>query len=80
MIWPFKRKTVEEPPLPKAEPFRSVFYISDGIKWKYLPAKDITAYEIALIAPAFLNPFARLDYIAYFKEHNLMRHFVRVEK
>ena len=76
MIWPFKRKPVET----KVEPFTHVVFVSDGVRWKYYPAKDITAYEVAMIAPAFLNPFARLDYVAYFKEHNLMRHFIRLEK
>lgn len=77
MIWPFKKKTVEED---KPEPFRSLNYRKDGIDWKYTPAKDITAYEIAMIVPTFYNSFQRLDYIAYFEEHNLMRHFVRIEK
>jgi len=77
MIWPFKKKMADN--TKSAEPFTSVFYIRDGVKWKYLPAKDITAYEAAMIAPAFLNPFARLDYIAYFEKHNLMRHFIKQE-
>lgn len=76
MIWLFKRKEKEAAPIP---PFRYVYYSKDGIKWKYSPAKDITAYEAALIAPTFLNPYVTLDYITYFEEHNLMRHLVRYE-
>ena len=76
MIWPFKKKVVEY----KAETFRSLIYLKDGVQWKYTPAKDITAYEIAMIAPTLYNGFQRLDYMAYFEEHNLMRHFVRVEE
>lgn len=76
MIWPFKRKTLET----NAEPFTHVSFVSEGVQWIYAPTKDITAYEVAMIAPAFLNPFARLNYIAYFEKHNLMRHFVREEE
>ena len=80
MIWPFKRKPTEEKSEPTVEPFRHVIYVKDGVKWRYIPARDITAYEVAMISAAFVNPFARVDYIAYFKQHNLMRHFVREEK
>jgi hypothetical protein len=77
MIWPFKKK---ERPAVILEPFRCLIYTKDGVKWKYAPAKDITAYEVAMISPTFYNGFCRLDYMAYFEEHNLMRHFVRVEE
>lgn len=76
MIWPFNRKEKEETPTP---PFQYVYFSKDGTRWKYSPSKDITAYETALIAPAFINPYIRLDYITYFEKHNLMRHFVRDE-
>lgn len=80
MIWPFNRNKSRSQTENKVPPFTSVFFIENGIKWKYVPAKDITAYEVAIIAPAFLNPFARLNFMSYFEEHNLMRHFVRIEE
>lgn len=80
MIWPFKKKTVEETSVTGVEPFRHVIYVSNGVKWRYIPARDITAYEVAMISAAFVNPFANIDYVSYFKQHNLMRHFVREEE
>jgi hypothetical protein len=77
MIWPLRKKAVE---VITPEPFCSLVYTKDGVKWKYTPATDITAYEIAMIAPTFYNGFYHLDYMTYFEEHNLIRHFVRVEE
>lgn len=76
MIWPFKRKEVEEEPVP---PFRGLYYRKDEELWKFTPAPDITAYELAMITPTFYNGYLRCDYMAYFEQHNLMRHFVLVE-
>jgi hypothetical protein len=50
MIWPFKKKIVEEPPLPHVAEIRF-----GG--WRYTPALDITPHEAALLIPMFIHPF-----------------------
>lgn len=79
MIWPFNLLSKKTPKKIEVPPFKRLCYIKDGVQWTYKPAPDITAYEVALIAPAMYNAFIRFDYMAYFEEHNLMRHFVRTE-
>ena len=73
MIWPFKKKIVEEPPLPQVAEIRF-----GG--WRYTPALDITPHEAALLIPMFIHPFWRADYQGYIDKNNLQRHFTKVEK
>jgi hypothetical protein len=73
MIWPFKTKPKQEPKLP------DVGDLKFGA-WKYTPAEDITAHEVALLLPMFIYPFWRADYQGYVDRHNLRRHFTKIEE
>ena len=68
MIWnPFKDK-----PEAKAPEFKSVAF---G-KWQYAPQPDITAYELAMLAPVFGAMMVRADVKPYIQQNNLTRHFI----
>jgi hypothetical protein len=72
MIWTlFKDK--EEAKVPE---FKT---ISFG-KWRYAPAPDITAYELAMLAPVFGTVMVRTDIKTYIEKNNLTRHFIIAEE
>jgi hypothetical protein len=75
MIWPFTKKTNTnsntEVNTYKVPEFKQVAF---G-KWLYAPAPDITAYELAMLAPVFGTVMVRNDIRPYIKENNLTRHF-----
>jgi hypothetical protein len=48
--------------------------------WKYAPAADITAHEVALLTPIFGGVMARADVKLYVTENNLTRHFIIPEE
>ena len=77
MIWPFKKKPVEEYKPPSLTEIR--FVGTDG-SWSYTPAEDITPHEVALLLPMFISPFWRADYQGWMDKHNLRRHFTKVEE
>jgi hypothetical protein len=77
MIWPFKKKPKEEPKLPKLEEIR---FLDENGSWTYTPAEDITPHEVSLLLPLFINPLWRLDYSGWIDQHNLRRHFTKVEQ
>jgi hypothetical protein len=62
----FKKKPVTKFPEYKA--------ISFG-DWRYAPQSDITAYELALLAPVFGVIMHRQDIRPYIEQNNLIRHF-----
>jgi hypothetical protein len=43
--------------------------------WQYAPAEDITAQEVALLAPIFGGVMSRTDIKPYIEKNNLTRHF-----
>ena len=43
--------------------------------WRYAPQPDITAYELALLAPVFGSVMHRQDIKPYIEQNNLIRHF-----
>ena len=43
--------------------------------WQYAPTEDITAHEVALLAPIFGGVMARTDIKPYIGKNNLTRHF-----
>jgi len=43
--------------------------------WRYAPQPDITAYEMALLAPVFGSVMHRQDIKPYIEQNNLIRHF-----
>ena len=45
-------------------------------RWKYAPQPDITAYELAMLAPIFGTGLVRTDVKPYLKANNLTRHFI----
>ena len=51
----------------------------NGITYQYIPQKDITAYELAMIIPLVnaRNLPANGKATEYLIEHNLIRHFVK---
>lgn len=68
MIWTlFKDK--EEAKVPE---FKA---ISFG-RWQYAPQPDITAYEMAMLAPVFGTVMLRTDIRTYIEKNNLTRHFI----
>lgn len=68
MIWSlFKDK-----PEAKVPEFKSIYF---G-QWQYAPQPDITAYELAMLAPVFGTAMVRTDIKPYLKENNLTRHFI----
>lgn len=68
MIWPFKKKETKEPVIPE---FKGVKF---G-KLYYVPQKDITTYEVALLLPLFITTYLTADRIPYIEKHNLQKHF-----
>ena len=72
MMWPFKKKIIEEPKLPELKELRF-----GG--WRYTPLKTIKAYEVALLLPMFINPFWKADYQKHIDDNNLRKHFTKVE-
>lgn len=74
MIWPFKQKPKEEP---KPLDFEDALQFRlDGKFYMYRPAKDITAYEVALLWPLCYAHLIQTDLVGYLDKHNLLRHFV----
>jgi hypothetical protein len=72
MIWSlFKDK--EEAQVPK---FKAIAF---G-KWQYAPQPDITAYELAMLAPVFGAMMVRTDVKPYIEKNNLKRHFIITEE
>jgi hypothetical protein len=47
---------------------------------RYTPANDITSYEVSLLLPMFLSPFAQIDYQSYVDKNKLHRHFTKIIK
>lgn len=43
--------------------------------WQYAPVEDITAHEVALLAPIFGGVMSRIDIKPYIEKNNLTRHF-----
>lgn len=43
--------------------------------WRYAPQPDITAYELALLAPVFGTIMHSRDIKPYIEQNNLTRHF-----
>jgi hypothetical protein len=74
MIWFLKKKEVPIVPDNK----EVVFLDADGTKWRYKPAKHITAYEVAKLLPVFCLGFLS-DIWKYIVDNNLTRHFEKVE-
>ena len=48
--------------------------------WQYAPAQDITAHEVALLAPIFGGTMVRTDIKPYIEKNNLTRHFIIPEE
>lgn len=48
--------------------------------WRYAPVEDITAHEVALLAPIFGGVMTRTDIKPYINENNLTRHFIIPEE
>jgi hypothetical protein len=68
MIWSvFKDKPQAKVPEVKAIAFG---------KWRYAPQPDITAYELAMLAPVFGAMMVRADVKPYIEKNNLTRHFI----
>ena len=76
MIWPFGRKQKDVDAV--LENKEVVFLDAEGVKWRYKPAKHITAYEVAKLLPVFCLGFLA-DIWKYIIDNNLTRHFERVE-
>jgi hypothetical protein len=74
MIWPFK----EEPVAVYKLPMPDAIFRQEGQAWRYDPAQDITAYEVAMLIPMFSG--RGFDGIAYLNKHNLIRHFTKIEE
>jgi hypothetical protein len=74
MIWFLKKK--EAPIVPDNK--EVVFLDADGVKWRYKPAKHITAYEVAKLLPVFCLGFLA-DIWKYIIDNKLERHFEKVE-
>jgi hypothetical protein len=74
MIWPFKEQPVTEYKLPMPDPV----YRQSGNAWRYEPAQDITAHEVAMLLPIFSGH--GFDGEGYLKKHNLSRHFTKIEE
>lgn len=68
MIWKLFKNDPAENKVPE---FKSITF---G-KWLYAPAPDITAYELAMLAPIFGTVMVRTDIRPYIKANNLTRHF-----
>jgi hypothetical protein len=51
----------------------------DGIKWRYKPGKNITAYEVARLLPVFTDLHILKDQWTYIKQYKLERNFERIE-
>jgi len=66
MIGIFKKKPVARFPEHKVISFGG---------WRYAPQSDITAYELALLAPVFGTIMHRQDIKPYIEQNNLTRHF-----
>ena len=49
-------------------------------KWQYAPQLDITAYELAMLAPVFGAMMVRADVKPYIEKNNLKRHFIITEE
>ena len=62
----FKKKPVAKFPAHKVIGFGG---------WRYAPQPDITAYELALLAPVFGSVMHRQDIKPYIEQNNLIRHF-----
>lgn len=43
--------------------------------WRYAPQPDITAYELAILAPVFGTMMHSRDIKPYLEQNNLTRHF-----
>jgi|APCry1669188970_1035186.scaffolds.fasta_scaffold14947_2 hypothetical protein len=74
MIWFLKKK--EAPVVPDNK--EVVFLDADGVKWRYKPAKHITAYEVAKLLPVFCLGFLG-NIWKYIIDNKLERHFEKVE-
>lgn len=70
MIWLFKK---DEQTLPE---HKSIVFGG----WQYAPSTDITAHEVALLAPIFGGVMARSEIKPYIEKNNLTRHFKRPEE
>ena len=68
MIWPFSSKKNEF----KVPEFKSIKFGN----FLYAPAPDITAYELAMLAPIFGTVMVRTDVKTYIVENKLHRHFI----
>lgn len=53
----------------------------NGITYQFVPQKDITSYEVALLLPLVNARALKSDgrTTKYLIEHNLIRHFVKEE-
>jgi len=71
MIWSVFKK--QEAKVPE---FKQVVF---G-KYVYAPAPDITAYELAMLAPIFGTVMVRTDIGPYIEKNNLTRHFIPREQ
>ena len=67
-MWPFTKQKEEEEKVPD---FKGVKF---G-KLHYVPAEDITPYEVALLLPLFIMVYAPVNREAYINNNNLQRHF-----
>jgi len=74
MIWFLKKKEVPVVPDNK----EVVFLDADNVKWRYKPAKHITAYEVAKLLPVFCLGFLS-NIWKYIIDKKLERHFEKVE-
>ena len=74
MIWFLKKK---EAPI-VSDNKEVVFLDADNVKWRYKPAKHITAHEVAKLLPVFCLGFLA-DIWKYIVDNNLTRHFEKVE-
>ena len=70
----FKKKEYKVPDYKDTQ-----FYDIDGFAYRYAPQKDITPWESAMLIPIFQS-LLFLNRFKYIREHNLIRHFEKVEK